>query len=152
MVMVVCAATAHAQVVDTSGEPRIAATVLTLGKPGRGARLLVQRSEVTQARAEKRCPVHITLATTHPQFRTIELDFAYVAEAAKKVPLQVVATTPRSGDAAARGSVQLSFKTQDGGLKRLVAKVDARIAHLGAQWQLRGTVEVANTACPLDAK
>ena len=148
MVMAVCAATAHAQVVDTSGEPRIAATVLTL----KGARLLVQRSEVTQARAEKRCPVHITLATTHPQFRTIELDFAYVAEAAKKVPLQVVATTPRRGDAVARGFAQLSFKPQVGGLKRLIAKVDARIAHLGTQWQLRGTVEVANTECLLAAK
>jgi hypothetical protein len=153
VVWAVVAAMASVGHADDAAEPRMAATVLTLQKgAGKAGRLLVQRADVTHMRSLKTCPVHITLATQHAQFRTIELDFAYKPPTtAKKVPLQVVAMTARQGDAAARGQAMLSFKSQDGGFKRLVAKVDARIDHAGASWQLRGTVEVANTACVFGA-
>ena len=147
VVLTLLAAPARAQVLDTTDEPKIAATVLTLGKGAKGPRLLVQRADVTHTRGEKACFVHVTLTTPHPQFRTLEIDFVYASAVAKSVAVQVVARTPRQGDAPGRGTAQLSFKKQPGGMMRIVAKLDARIQHMSGQWGLRGSLEVANTSC-----
>lgn len=157
-VLLVLGSVAYANPGTPDGEdapaPKVTLTALTLqqGKQ-KPAKVLVQHADVEHPRMMQPCPVHLTLALQHPKVHAVELSFTYGSRAQKNknLPLAIVATTTPSIGTTKSGHVDVTFKKQSGNLQKLVTRLDAPIDVAGVTITLRGTIEIANTACAFDA-
>src|SRR5687767_4344071 len=110
-------------------QPRVRSTVLTLQRgTQKPARLIIKTADVLQTRALEPCPVTLTFAPQHAQFRSFEAKFTYRTSARAQRHLSVTLdATPVRGDLVSiekAGHADVTLKA-----RRLTTKLDARFDH-----------------------